>query len=71
MDFSTLFTGLNSIRESFPDMRWEPEVRSYGQSTVTVTIPVSQENAQLLLDAHAMFAPREPDYRFDPTEPPF
>lgn len=61
MRFSDLMSGLFKTKESFPDMRWEVEQRSYGESTVTITIPVSDENAKLLIDAQRMFAPREPD----------
>lgn len=59
MSFRELFSNLNTVKDMFPSMRWTPTLNTYGESVITITIPVTNENAQLLLDAQAMFAPRD------------
>mgnify|MGYP003296077057 CR=1 FL=1 len=56
MDFLTLMNHLFTLKKSFPDMTISPEYSNWGESVVTVTLPVSDENAQLLLQAVQMFA---------------
>lgn len=57
--FGKLMSKLFKAQEMFPDMDMLPVYTNYGQSHVVITIPVTDENAQLLIDAQEMFAPAE------------
>jgi hypothetical protein len=60
MDFLDLMDTLLALRAKFPGMEWH--VSSFpgsSEPTVTVRLPVSEENASLLRDGQAMFAPVE------------
>lgn len=63
MSFSELMNLLFSVKEKAPSMRWEPTMERWGESKVVITIPVTDENAELLIQAQQMFAPRE-DYDY-------
>lgn len=58
MDFLELIDTLIELQKKFPDMKWETQSNSYLPSRVDITLYISQENADLLLQAQQMFAPR-------------
>lgn len=67
MRFLDLMNGLFKTKETFPEMTWTSEYNNYGGSFVTITIPVTDENANLLIQAQQMFepAPQTGDYNYN------
>lgn len=53
MEFRELMETLFGLQERFPGMRWDVQ-----GSEVVLTLPMSQENAELLAQAREMFAAR-------------
>jgi len=59
MTISELMNILFDLKRKFPDLYLDPKFVTYGQSTVTVTLPVSDDHAALLVQAISMFAPSD------------
>lgn len=75
MTFSELMDLLFEVKRKAPDMTFSPDPQTWGQSVVRINLPVSQEHAELLIQAQKMFAPRDThqdwtDYQ-SRDEPPF
>jgi hypothetical protein len=75
MDFLTFMHTLFDLKEKFPDLRWDANAVTFGESTVVLTIPVDAEIATMMVQASQMFAPVQPQpdpWAVPPSdEPPF
>lgn len=59
MTFLELMNHLFALQKAFPDMDWDVEARAYSPSQININIPISFENAEMLIQAQQMFAPVE------------
>lgn len=61
--FGEMMNKLFKVKDMFPSMTQSPTYNNYGGSFLTITIPITDENAQLLIDAQKMFEPVD-EYRY-------